>query len=475
MIGQQCLAPHGRCAQSACHWRTSSRLWAAAVRPLRAVAAFEQQSDQVELVATVAHLLKWMQGQGAPCTDRLEPKRFKADGGERVGLIAAADAQAGEVLLQVPESLAVTGIDAEKHDLVGPVAAQCSELVGLTLWLMAERARGAASSWSQLLQTLPHSTASPVLWEEQERVELLTGSPVLQEARSRQAALQQQWAQLHEQHFSQAADRFSPSVFNEAAFMRSFCVVLACSTFLPSAECFALVPVASCLARTGNDNGCSLDYDAQRQAVVVTSTRPYREGQEVLLNDGRPNGELLLSTGTLQDGNMSDCISFPASLIPSDRYFGMKQQLLESFGFAAEERFPVYVDRFPIQLLSYLRLSRIQDVGLFAKVNFEQDTVISQMNEYEVLQLLMGECRESLAAYKTSLEEDTKLAQVGRGRGRGWRVAAALLCFRSRGCTGVIRAVSDAGNVAQRERECCSMIDCCMHFTGAGISPCSCP
>jgi hypothetical protein len=46
----------------------------------------------------------------------------------------------------------------------------------------------------------------------------------------------------------------------------------------------------------------------------------------------------------------------------------MKQQLLESFGFAAEERFPVYADRFPIQLLSYLRLSRIQDVGLFAKV-----------------------------------------------------------------------------------------------------------
>jgi hypothetical protein len=46
----------------------------------------------------------------------------------------------------------------------------------------------------------------------------------------------------------------------------------------------------------------------------------------------------------------------------------MKQQLLESFGFAPLERFPVYADRFPIQLLSYLRLSRIQDPGLFAKV-----------------------------------------------------------------------------------------------------------
>lgn len=46
----------------------------------------------------------------------------------------------------------------------------------------------------------------------------------------------------------------------------------------------------------------------------------------------------------------------------------MKQQLLESFGFSAQDRFPVFADRFPIQLLSYLRLSRIQDPGLFAKV-----------------------------------------------------------------------------------------------------------
>ncbi len=50
------------------------------------------------------------------------------------------------------------------------------------------------------------------------------------------------------------------------------------------------------------------------------------------------------------------------------RYFSMKQQLLESFGFAAQDRFPVFADRFPIQLLSYLRLTRIQDPLLFAKV-----------------------------------------------------------------------------------------------------------
>lgn len=57
----------------------------------------------------------------------------------------------------------------------------------------------------------------------------------------------------------------------------------------------------------------------------------------------------------------------------------MKQQLLESFGFAPQERFPVFADRFPIQLLSYLRLSRIQDPGLFAKVINNKESFLHLM------------------------------------------------------------------------------------------------
>lgn len=49
------------------------------------------------------------------------------------------------------------------------------------------------------------------------------------------------------------------------------------------------------------------------------SSSTTREGQEVLINDGRPNGELLLSTGMLQDANMSDCLYFKADLLGADR------------------------------------------------------------------------------------------------------------------------------------------------------------
>jgi hypothetical protein len=47
-----------------------------------------------------------------------------------------------------------------------------------------------------------------------------------------------------------------------------------------------------------------------------------REGQEVLLNDPRPNSELLLCFGTIQDSNLSDCLLFDATLVPADKCVG---------------------------------------------------------------------------------------------------------------------------------------------------------
>ena len=45
-------------------------------------------------------------------------------------------------------------------------------------------------------------------------------------------------------------------------------------------------------------------------------------------------------------------------------------------------------------------------------MSFDDDVVVSQMNEYEVLQLLMGECRERLQEYSTTYEEEIKINQV---------------------------------------------------------------
>ncbi|KAG2498938.1 hypothetical protein HYH03_003128 [Edaphochlamys debaryana] len=364
-------------------------------------------ADALALVDRTRALKESLPGLKA---DAVGVQRLPGDVGERVALVAGRDIRDKEAVMTIPEKLAITRVDAEAHDLVGALAAECSELTALTLWLVAERHRGAASQHAALLGTLPESTLTPLLWSDKELDELLTGSPVGAEARVRREALQKQWADLEPKLRADTA-KFPPAAFSEQAFMRAFSVVCGHAAFLPAAGCFALLPLASLLGRTGNGNGCDLDFDPELNAVVVTTTRPYRAGSELLLNDGRPNGELVLATGSVQESNTADYLDWPASLVQADKYYMLKAQVLESMGFGPKENFPVYADRMPIQLLAYLRLARVADPGLMAKISFEKDIELSQMNEYEILQILMGDCRERLAVYPKSYEEDVKIAQ----------------------------------------------------------------
>lgn len=69
-------------------------------------------------------------------------------------------------------------------------------------------------------------------------------------------------------------------------------------------------------------------------------------------------------------------------------------------GVQETEIYPMYKERFPIQLLNFIRFSRIQDIGELAKVQFDNDVMISPQNEYEVLQLVMADLRERLQGYR---------------------------------------------------------------------------
>jgi hypothetical protein len=59
--------------------------------------------------------------------------------------------------MEIPSKLAVTSVDVAEQTTIGRVAATRSELVGLALWLIAERAASAASKYADFLRTLPVS------------------------------------------------------------------------------------------------------------------------------------------------------------------------------------------------------------------------------------------------------------------------------------------------------------------------------
>lgn len=383
-------------------------------------------------------------------------------------------------------------------------------MVALALWLLAERGANASAAdgttsssrsekdkdWGPLLASLPATSDTPVLWPDSERKELLRGSPVLAEARERDAALDKQWAELERVAAESGGGGWpagSRSGFTRDKFRDAVAVVLAHATYLPAAGCFALLPLMSVAGRTGrvagtgggggggvdergkgdasssppsgsNDGnsddddgddssssegsktGALLDYDEALGAAVLTATRPYSPGVEVLLADGRNSGELLLATGELYadddplavarasnatsfTDNPSECLTVTVGLLQTDRLLAAKRQILEAAGFPpgseVSQSFPIFSDRMPLQLLAYLRLARLQESAQLASVTFDSDVVISQLNEYEVLQLLLGECKERLGNYGGAAEDDLKTLQRPDSARRE-RVAARL-------------------------------------------------
>jgi len=60
------------------------------------------------------------------------------------------------------------------------------------------------------------------------------------------------------------------------------------------------------------------------------------------------------------------------------------------------------------------------------QVNFEKDIMLSDLNEYEILQILMGDCRDRLQAYPLSVEEEIKYYQVSVRR-KAWSWSKLLV------------------------------------------------
>ena len=220
-------------------------------------------------------------------------------------------------------------------------------------------------------------------------------------------------------------------------------------------------PSSSSSSSSSSKTGALLDYDEALGAAVLSATRPYSPGEQVLLGDGRNSGELLLATGSLYadddplavartnnassfTDNPSECLTVTVGLVPTDRLLVAKRQILEAAGFPpgsdVSQSFPIFSDRMPLQLLAYLRLARLQESAQLASVTFDSDVVISQLNEYEVLQLLSGECKERLGNYGNAAEDDLKTVQRPDSSPRE-KVAARLRLAEKSVLQGTLDAV----------------------------------
>lgn len=354
---------------------------------------------------SVGAVEEWCQKVDSPgifmCSEGSDEDVEAVNSGRRI-YRAREDVDKGAAIISMPGDVAVTITDVEQDEELKAITEGRSELVCLAIFVAKHKSMGDVSPWSILMQSLPESVDSPVFWSEDERARLLRGSPVAEESQSRNKELQKEWESL---------EGTCPSWLTKDGFFNAMSVVLSHAVFLPSVGCFALLPILGDIQKTGSGSGAIIDYDVNSNMVTVTSSISLSAGDVIEVFDGRPNGEIFMATGYVEKANPADYLVLNASLVVADRLYTMKEEVANAMGFSKSVDFPIYQDRLAIQHLAYLRMSRITDAAQMAKVNFEEDVIISQENEYEILQLVMGDLREWLQQYEGGLEDDVKELQ----------------------------------------------------------------
>ena len=55
-----------------------------------------------------------------------------------------------------------------------------------------------------------------------------------------------------------------------------------------------------------------------------------RSGEQVKIYDGRPNTEMFLATGTVEEENLSDFLTVQVNLVAADKLYMLKKQVQET-------------------------------------------------------------------------------------------------------------------------------------------------
>ena len=63
--------------------------------------------------------------------------------------------------------------------------------------------------------------------------------------------------------------------FNGEGFKQAMSVVFAHAAFLDSAQCFALLPLATLLSRTGIEDAAQLDFNSDSNSAMLVAGRSY--------------------------------------------------------------------------------------------------------------------------------------------------------------------------------------------------------
>ncbi|CAM9949032.1 unnamed protein product, partial [Sphacelaria rigidula] len=178
---------------------------------------------------------------------------------------------------------------------------------------------------------------------------------------------------------------------------------------LSTGEAVALIPYADLF----NHNPFANSYIDARQTgffaktdeIAVYADRAYKKMEQVYISYGpKSNSDLLLLYGFSLDRNPYNSVEVAISLDEADELYERKRQFLEDAGLPTSKSFPLYNDRYPDELLQYLRLIQLNKEQLLNRSleDLDFDRKQTDVNELMVLDSLIDACNATLAGYPTT-------------------------------------------------------------------------
>lgn len=325
------------------------------------------------------------------------------------GLVATKAILQGECLFEVPVGVIITKTAALQ--LFPALDSDVNEYVAIASLLISERAKGAESFWAPYIEILPPDDELIPLfrWSSEDR-ELLKGSPVLAAAESLSNKLEFEFEAAEEKYFSLNRDAFPADVFTLDNWKWAFAVLFSRAISLTAEGVIALVPYADLL---NHNPFCSNYIDVHKEFLTgdkfvrLYSDRPYSLTDQVFVTYGpKSNADLLLLYGFVSDRNPYDSVELIVSLSPDDPLYERKKEYLRESGVEETANFPLYRDRYPMEMVEFLRFC------FATKKEFESadfGDFVSESNETRVARAILEACRKALNGYPQTREEDDKI------------------------------------------------------------------
>lgn len=327
------------------------------------------------------------------------------------GLVAGKSILQNECLFEVPVSVLLTkDVALTNLPMLSP---DVNEYVAIAALLIAERAKGSDSFWAPYIDILPNDDElRPLFRWPAEDLELLRGSPALSAASSLSAKLRAEFASAEESIFQADRKTFPEDVFNFNAWEWAFAVLFSRAISLTADRIIALVPYADLI---NHNPFCSNYIDTHSEFLTgdryvrLYSDRPYALSDQVFVTYGpKPNGDLLLLYGFVSDRNPFDSVDLNVALDEGDDpvLYERKKKYLQESGVGEVAAFPLYRDRYPMEMVEFLRFC-FADASEFDTADFGD--FVTEKNETRVANAIIDACEQAIEAYPQTREQDDKI------------------------------------------------------------------